>query len=501
MKNTTKQVHNTNVYNAKKMHRVNLCIQIVLVLVIVGQLIVTNGIPASTKYIIAGLSIILLGVMNYFLPIHDYLKGLIFGMLPAAVIIALFYLDKFALNKHYMIVLTIVMVAIYFKEELILIYGILLNIAMIVSYILIGEKFLAVNANMQGIVTIITVLNSILVLLYLLARWGRQLITESARKEKEARDILARLEETFRNIETGTNHLDSNITNVYNNTGILNDSSNTVVGTVKQISDSIQREASSIYHIKTTMDIALENVKENISMSEVIVTKSEDMNIKVQESYDQINQITDYMKTVNQVIGSTKETVLDLGNNLEVVNSLLDSIKQIAGQTNLLALNAAIESARAGEQGKGFAVVADEIRKLAEQSTSIAANITTVTTSLFAKAKTANENSMEGANAINQSQEILDELSSYFSDFKNTYIESNLELKSLMTKIRDAMQNLNLLKNEIEMVSDISQDNTASTQEILATIENENNLITEMNEVVTSMNHLCKDLKNLTVVK
>ena len=501
MKNTARQVNNTNVYNAKKMHRVNLCIQIVLVFVIVGQLIITNGVAASTQYIMAGLSIILLGVINYFLPIHDYLKGLIFGLLPATVIIALFYVDKFALNKHYMIVLTIVMVAIYFKEELIIIYGILLNIAMIVSYILIGEKLLAVNANMQGIVTIITVLNSILVLLYLLARWGRQLIAESTRKEKEARELLTRLEETLRSIETGTNNLDSNISNVYNNTGILNESSNVILGTVKQISNSIQREASSIYHIKNTMDNALDNVKDNISMSEVIVTKSEDMNLKVQESYEQINQITDHMKTVNEVIGSTKATVLDLGNNLEVVNTLLDSIKQIAGQTNLLALNAAIESARAGEQGRGFAVVADEIRKLAEQSTTIAANITTVTTSLFAKAKTANENSVEGAVAVNQSQEILDELSTYFGDFKNNYMESNLELKNLMTKIKDAMQNLNLLKKEIEMVSDISQDNTASTQEILATIENENDLITEMNNVVTSMNNLCKDLKNLTVIK
>lgn len=501
MKNSAKQTHNASVYSAKKMHRVNLCVQIILVFVIVGQLVVVNGIPASSKYIMAGLSIVLLGFINYFLPIHDYVKGMIFGILPAAIIIALFYLDKFALNKHYMIVLTIVMVAIYFKEELIVIYGILLNIAMIVSYILIGERFLAVNANMQGIVTIITVLNSILVLLYLLARWGRQLIADSARKESEARLVLAKLEETIKSIETGTNNLDNNITNVYNNTSTLNKSSNVIVGTVKQISDSIQREASSIYHIKSTLDNALEDVKENINMSQVIVSKSEDMNLKVQESFEQINQITDHMKTVNQVIGSTKETVLDLGNNLEVVNSLLDSIKQIAGQTNLLALNAAIESARAGEQGRGFAVVADEIRKLAEQSTTIAANITTVTTSLFAKAKAANENSMEGANAVNQSQEILNELSGYFGNFKDTYIDSNIELKSLMTKIKEAMSNLNLLKSEIEEVSHIAQNNTAATEEILATIENENGLITDMNTVVMSMNNLCKDLKKLTDIK
>ena len=64
---------------------------------------------------------------------------------------------------------------------------------------------------------------------------------------------------------------------------------------------------------------------------------------------------------------SMVDQITSLGESVDKIGLLLESVKGIAGRSDLLALNGSLEATRAGEAGRGFTIVAAEMRRLAEQ--------------------------------------------------------------------------------------------------------------------------------------
>jgi methyl-accepting chemotaxis protein len=155
-------------------------------------------------------------------------------------------------------------------------------------------------------------------------------------------------------------------------------------------------------------------------------------------------------------MGRMVEGSVAISENSTQVNQIAEAISRIASQTNMLALNAAIEAARAGEHGRGFAVVAEEVRKLAENSGSLAQEIATLV-----------QHATEAAGrGVATAQEV--------SDNMHQIAERVQQSDQLVGAIAGAMEQQQVtvrgINSNVAELTRIGQSNATAAEEITATM-------------------------------
>ncbi|WP_255550637.1 methyl-accepting chemotaxis protein [Sulfurimonas aquatica] len=218
--------------------------------------------------------------------------------------------------------------------------------------------------------------------------------------------------------------------------------------------------------------IEIQSITKN---SEEIADKTLD---STNQSREHINKLSQNLEKNHELTSEFQEQVSELYGKIRGINSLVDSIKDIADQTNLLALNAAIEAARAGEHGRGFAVVADEVRKLADSTNKSADQVQQEMNIIMGISNDVLERQDGMAEAIQSSVVLAEDTVDILDELGKNAVQNKEEVAVALISIQKQLQdsqvikdNMNSLVDDTKHSIDGSKKNIALSQELISNLE------------------------------
>ena len=230
---------------------------------------------------------------------------------------------------------------------------------------------------------------------------------------------------------------------------------------------SITVSAASEEMLSTTEDIA-RNCEDASNLAHSTKAIIDDGVSRIKTTIDAIRQQSTEIQANSQAVEKVAKRSLD-------INSIVNTIEEIAAQTNLLALNAAIEAARAGEAGRGFAVVADEVRALASRTSASTKEIAAMVADIQKDAATASD-------SINQSVVNMERTS-----------EDTAEVESTM---KDMLSHIDNVNSQITQIASAAEEQTTATNEISQHIHDISGIAQDVNNVASSSQGLMNDTFN-----
>lgn len=182
-------------------------------------------------------------------------------------------------------------------------------------------------------------------------------------------DEIGVLGNTFNNMLDKLKGISKDITQILMN---LNSTSKEIQAAAQEQASGANIIASSVTEVSATMEelsITAEQITKNTS--ELVVASGEAVQ-SLEKGKTQLMGTVSQLEEVGSISENNTTRIRELEKRSELINDMVNIIKEVANSTNMLSINASIEASRAGEAGKGFSVVAAEIRELSKETISSA---------------------------------------------------------------------------------------------------------------------------------
>lgn len=272
--------------------------------------------------------------------------------------------------------------------------------------------------------------------------------------------------------------------------------SNQIASAISEVSLGAEKQLNVVDNTTQVVKQMLVGIGQILNSSKVVADTAENAAASAIEGSKAIDKTMEQMNHIEKTVNSSAQAIDGLGKRSDEISQIIDTISGIAGQTNLLALNAAIEAARAGEQGRGFAVVADEVRKLAEQSSEAAKQISALIIEIQRDTQKAIAAMNEGTHEVALGTEIANTADGAFKNI-NTLVTMVLsQVRNISAEIQQTATGSSQIEGAVAEINEVSRQIAAQTQTVSAATEEQ---AATIEEIASSSQMLAKMAQDLEV--
>ncbi|GAE26541.1 methyl-accepting chemotaxis protein [Halalkalibacter wakoensis JCM 9140] len=270
-----------------------------------------------------------------------------------------------------------------------------------------------------------------------------------------------------------------------------------IAQTIEEVAAGKDKQLSSVQQTAETVEQMAGSVEQIALSADSVTSSAAHATKKAGEGGKSIQIAVEQMNSMNQIVTHTSKVIQGLDEHAGHIGKITKVITEIAEQTNLLALNAAIEAARAGEHGKGFAVVAAEVRKLAEQSSQSANQISDLLLTIQSETKNAVASMGQVTEEVSGGIDVVNDTGHRFEEIEQAIDEVVRKIKEVTSSVATLSDGTNQLMDAMTVVKDVAVETAAGSQNVSAATEEQVASMQDITSSSSSLSNMAEELQQL----